>query len=373
MAAAPAGARRRRRRPGPCRPCGRPASTSEARVRPTARAAAGRAARGRRRGRATSTPTACRAGSTGPRAPRAGLVVHLHGGGFVFNDIDVHDAAGPPARRTAPASRCSASTTGGRPSTAFPAAPDDVDTVLALAGRARPSLGRPGRRTSTATAPAATSRWSAALRHPGRFAAVALIYPFLDPTAGVRRPTRTARRRLRPARGAWYWQQYAAAPADLTDPDLAPLLSDRLGTAAADPGRHRRARPAARRGRAPRALLAEAGVEVTATRYLGPGPRLLAAPAAFDAAEPLMRQVAGFLRRTADRGTDRMAPCACTSAPTTPASSSRTTCSTGSSTTATSPSTTARSSTTPLDDYPVFCLRAAEARRRRPAGAASAS
>ena len=74
-----------------------------------------------------------------------------------------------------------------------------------------------------------------------------------------------------------------------------------------------------------------------------------------------MRQVAGFLRQHRLRRPLReSAPCACTSAPTMPASTSRTTCSPGWPTTATSRSTTARSSTTPLDDYPVFCLRAAE-------------
>ncbi len=69
----------------------------------------------------------------------------------------------------------------------------------------------------------------AALRHPGRFAAAALIYPFLDPTAGFDSYL-TATDGFDPREAAWYWQQYAASPDDLTHPDLAPLLSDRLGT-----------------------------------------------------------------------------------------------------------------------------------------------
>ena len=47
------------------------------------------------------TPTGCRAGCS-CRRTRSTAVVHLHGGGFVFNDIDVHDgvvpAAGQPGR-----------------------------------------------------------------------------------------------------------------------------------------------------------------------------------------------------------------------------------------------------------------------------------
>ena len=52
----------------------------------------------------------------------------------------------------------------------------------------------------------------AALRHPGRFRAVALIYPFLDPRAGYD-SYRTAADGFDPREAAWYWQQYAASPA----------------------------------------------------------------------------------------------------------------------------------------------------------------
>ena len=77
-----------------------------------------------------------------PDGARPGVVVHLHGGGFVFHDVDVHD--GPAAgSRTGPGSRSSASTTGGRP-TPFPAAPDDVDTVIAWLDRETAALGLDG-------------------------------------------------------------------------------------------------------------------------------------------------------------------------------------------------------------------------------------
>lgn len=64
-----------------------------------------------------------------PAGALRGLVVHLHGGGFVFHDVEVHD---PLCRRLANRSglrvlsvdyRCA-------PEHRFPAAPDDVDTAL---------------------------------------------------------------------------------------------------------------------------------------------------------------------------------------------------------------------------------------------------
>jgi acetyl esterase len=135
----------------------------------------------------------------------------------------------------------------------------------------------------------------AALRNPGRFAAIALIYPFLDPTAGFD-SYRTAADGFDPREAAWYWQQYAD-PADLAHPDLAPLLSDRLGTlpptlvvtAEHDPLRDE--------GEELVRLLAEDGVEVVGTRYLGQVHGFWPHVDAFDAAEPLTGQVAAFLRQ----------------------------------------------------------------------------
>ena len=98
------------------------------------------------------------------------------------------------------------------------------------------------------------------------------------------------------AEGEWYWQQYAATPADRTNPDLAPLLSDRLATlpptlvvtAEHDPLRDEGERLAAE--------LAELGVDVVGTRYLGQLHGFWRHDRVFPQAEPLMQQVAGFLR-----------------------------------------------------------------------------
>jgi acetyl esterase len=229
-----------------------------------------------------------------PDGAGRGLVVHLHGGGFVFNDVEVHDAS---ARRLANRSRIPVLSVGYRrpPEHPFPAAPDDVDTVLAWLDRHASALGVSGPTYAHGDSAGGNLALVAALRHPGRFRALALIYPFLDPTASTDSYV-TATEGFDPREAAWYWQQYAATPADLDDPDLAPLRSNRLATlpptlvvtSEHDPLRDEGERLALE--------LAELGVEVVATRYLGQVHGFWRHPGVFTAAEPLMVQVAGFLR-----------------------------------------------------------------------------
>ena len=224
-----------------------------------------------------------------------GVVVHLHGGGFVFHDIDVHDAS---ARRLANRAGVAVLSVDYRrpPEHRFPAAPDDVTTVVGWLAREAAALGLDGPAYAHGDSAGGNLALVAALRHPAVFAAVALVYPFLDPGAGFD-SYRTATDGFDPREADWYWQQYAATEADLTDPDLAPLLSDRLGTlpptlvvtAEHDPLRDE--------GEHLAALLAGAGVEVVATRYLGQLHGFWRHPDVFPAAEPLMRQVAAFLRQ----------------------------------------------------------------------------
>lgn len=223
-----------------------------------------------------------------PVDPRPGLIVHLHGGGFVFNDIEVHD---PVCRRFANRAGVPVLSVDYRrpPEHRFPAAPDDVDTVLAWLERHRPEEPLYAHGDSAGGNLALV----AALRHPGLFRAVALIYPFLDPTQAFDSYL-TAADGFDPREAAWYWEQYAATPADLTNPDLAPLTSDRLGTlpptlvvtAEHDPLRDEGEELARR--------LDALGVEVTATRYLGQTHGFWRHEA-FTSSERLLRQVAGFL------------------------------------------------------------------------------
>ena len=226
------------------------------------------------------------------------VVVHAHGGGFVFHDVDVHDAA---ARRLADRAGMRVVSVDYRraPEHRFPAAVDDVGTAAGWAAR---TIGAPllGHGDSAG----ANLVLVDALRHPERYDALALVYPFLDPTASFE-SYRTAADGFDPREAAWYWQQYATGPADLTDPDLAPLLSDRLHTlpptlvvtAEHDPLRDEGEELVRR--------LAEDGVEVVGTRYIGQVHGFWRHVDAFDAAEPLTRQLAAFLRQ--HRG-ERAAP-----------------------------------------------------------------
>jgi acetyl esterase len=229
-----------------------------------------------------------------PAGAAPGVVVHLHGGGFVFHDVEVHD---PAARRLANRVGCAVLSVDYRrpPEHRFPAAPDDVDAVLGWLDREGAAQGLAGPAYAHGDSAGGNLALVAALRHPGRFRAVALVYPFLDPTAGFD-SYRSAAEAFDPRTARWYWEQYAAAPGDLEHPDLAPLRSERLGTlpptlvvtAEHDPLRDEGEHLAAR--------LAEQGVAVVATRYLGQIHGFWRHPEVFHAAEPLMLQVATFLR-----------------------------------------------------------------------------
>jgi acetyl esterase len=228
-----------------------------------------------------------------PDGPRPGVLVHLHGGGFVFHDVDVHDGA---CRRLANRTSLAVLSVDYRrsPEHRFPAAPDDVDTAIAWLDRESAARGLDGPAYVHGDSSGGNLALVAALRNPGRFAAAVLIYPFLDPKAGFD-SYRTAADGFDPREAAWYWQQYAASPEDLDDQHLAPLRSDRLGTlpptllvtAEHDPLRDEGEELARR--------LAEEGVAVTATRYLGQIHGFWRHHAVFPAAEQLLRQVAAFL------------------------------------------------------------------------------
>ena len=193
--------------------------------------------------------------------------------GFVFNDVDVHDGF---SRRLA--NRC------GRrvlsvdyrrpPEHRFPAAPDDVDTALGWLGR----QDLPGRWAVHGDSAGANLALVAALRHPGSFAAVALVYPFLEPRAGHPSYDEGAASGFDPAEARWYWEQYADESA-WDDPDVAPLRSDRLATLPPTLVATAEHDPLRDEGEVLARRLAEEGVETVGVRCLGPDPRLLPARA----------------------------------------------------------------------------------------------
>jgi acetyl esterase len=223
-----------------------------------------------------------------------GVVVHLHGGGFVFHDIDVHDGV---ARRLANRVGIAVLSVDYRrpPEHPFPAAPGDVDTVLQWLAREGDSHGVAGPTYAHGDSAGGNLALVAALRNPGRLRALALTYPFLDPRMEGD-SFRTAADGFDPREAAWYWEQYSGSPENLSHPDLAPLLSDRLHTlpptlvvtAEHDPLRDEGERLATE--------LAELGVPAVGIRFLGQLHGFWRHHEVFDAAEPLTRTLAGFVR-----------------------------------------------------------------------------
>ena len=134
-----------------------------------------------------------------PEGARPGVVVHLHGGGFVFHDVDVHDAG---CRRLANRTGLAVLSVDYRlpPEHRFPAAPDDVDTVVAWLDReaagARPR--RPDVRPRRQRRRQPRARRGAAPPRPVRGGGADLPVP--RPDRGLRLLP-AGRRRLRPARG----------------------------------------------------------------------------------------------------------------------------------------------------------------------------
>ena len=225
-----------------------------------------------------------------------GVVVFLHGGGFVFGDIDTHDAQ---SRRVANRTGMAVLAVDYRrpPEHPFPAAPDDVDTAVAWLVTQGPAMHLDvTRMVALGDSAGGNLALVAALRNPDRFAATVLVYPFIDPQA--RFPSyREENGGLMAAEAAWYWQQYAASPDDLDDPDLAPIDSVELGTlpptlviAAEHDILRDEDEELARR-------IEKAGVSVQPTTYPGMVHGFWRHPDMFDAAEESLAEIAEFLHR----------------------------------------------------------------------------
>jgi acetyl esterase len=227
----------------------------------------------------------------------AGVALYVHGGGFVFGDLETHDAQ---CRRVARRTGLAVLAVDYRrpPEHRFPAAPDDVDTALTWLRREAPGFGLdPGRVVALGDSAGGNLALVAALRNPGAFAATVLVYPFLDPTCRHYEPWRENVGLTR-AESAWYWEQYAAGPDDLADPDLAPLGSSRLGTLpptlvlTAEHDVLHGEDVALVRG------VEAGGGTVALSTYDGMVHGFWTNPALFDAAEESLEEIAGFLRET---------------------------------------------------------------------------
>ncbi len=156
-------------------------------------------------------------------------LVYLHGGGFAFGDLDTHDGQ---ARRLANRTGSAVLSVDYRrpPEHPFPAAPDDVDTVLAWLLVNAAGLGLDlGRIAAVGDSAGGNLAAVAALRNPHVLAGCVLAYPFIDPhLSGASYAADDGG--LTRGQAEWFWRQYARDPADLDDADLAPYVSQRLGT-----------------------------------------------------------------------------------------------------------------------------------------------
>lgn len=226
-----------------------------------------------------------------------GAIVFLHGGGFVFGDLETHDAQ---SRRIANRTGLAVLTVDYRrpPEHRFSAAPDDVDVAVAWLLAVGPGLGVPvSPLVALGDSAGGNLALVAALRNPGAFAATVLVYPFIDPHARFDSYRREAGG-LGAEEARWFWQQYAATPADLDHPDLGPLDAPNLDTlpptlviAAEHDPLVDEAVELARRTDA-------AGVPTTLSNYAGMVHGFWRHPTQFDAAEESLAEIAGWLGRT---------------------------------------------------------------------------
>ncbi len=180
----------------------------------------------------------------------------------------------------------------------FPAALDDLSTVVRWLGANDWS----GPRFIHGDSAGANLALTTAVRHPGAFAGMALIYPFLDPRCESSSYD-TAQDSLDRMTTEWFWRQYVTTPEDLEHPEVAPLRhpdtslgplpATFISTAEHDPLRDEGEQLAHR--------LAQLGVEVRAFRQLGAVHGYWDQPERFPDARALMRMTADWFQGIASR------------------------------------------------------------------------
>jgi acetyl esterase len=224
----------------------------------------------------------------------AGAVLHLHGGGWVFGDLETHDGH---CRRIANRTGRAVVSVDYRlaPEHPYPAAPDDVDTVVGWLASDGAATGLDlSRLAAMGDSAGGHLSVTAALRNPGAFDALALVYPVADPTRRFASYD-TVHGGLLPGQMDWYWDRYVPDLETRAAPDLNPLTADLSGvpptlvlTAQYD--------PLVDEGEALAAAMAQAGVRTVATRHLGMIHGFFRDPWLFDSSSHAVAQVAAFLR-----------------------------------------------------------------------------
>lgn len=200
-----------------------------------------------------------------PAAGSSPLVLFVHGGGFVYGNLDTHDAM---ARTLAVESECALLSVDYRlaPEAPFPAARDDCVAVLDWLASG-PIDGIDTARIAlcgdSAGAQIALSAALAVARR-GPLKHLALLYPFLDPTCGTASAHRLAAGPVLSREAMiWFWECYGGEhpPLNVLDAELAGLPPVSIIVGDADPLHDE--------GEALATRLAAAGVAVRLRRYAG--------------------------------------------------------------------------------------------------------
>lgn len=226
-----------------------------------------------------------------------GCLVYLHGGGFVFGDLETHDAQ---SRRLANRTGRAVLAVDYRrpPEHVFPAALVDSTTALDWLLVHGESLGLDTGRVALAGDSAGGNlAIGVALRRPGRLEAVVLVHPFLDPATGAPSYASTTGG-LDREDAQWYWQQYVepgSGPEVWADPELAPLRSEELHALPRTLVQIAEADTLADENRALVRRARDQGADVVVVTYAGMVHGFWRHPELFDAAGEALADLAHFL------------------------------------------------------------------------------
>lgn len=228
-------------------------------------------------------------------APRSGgpVLVHLHGGGWVFGDLETHDAL---CRTLALRTGWAVLAVDYRraPEHPYPVPLEDCETAV---GWLREHGGQLDVDSSTmaVVGDSAGGNLAAGLvvRHPDWFALQVLVYPCVD-ASGTTPSFLAESQGLSGPAMRWFWSAYLPDEEDRLRPDAVPSLADLSGqpralviTAEHDPVRDEAEAYGQRLG--------QAGIPVVVTRYLGMVHGFWRMPEHFDAARAALAQVTGAL------------------------------------------------------------------------------
>lgn len=226
------------------------------------------------------------------------VLLYVHGGGWVFHDLDTHDAF---CRYLANATGWSLLAVGYRlaPEHPYPAPLDDVATALTWL-RAHGDELEVDTTLVAGIGDSSGANLIAGLcvRDPGALAYQVLVYPPLDALADTesRRTEGVAENGFVAADIDWYWNQYVPSAQVRAEPEVSPLRAvdvRGLPPALVITAEHDLLRD---EGEAYAARLADAGVSTVAWRALGMTHGFWRRPWEFDASRSAVRLVAGTLR-----------------------------------------------------------------------------